>query len=162
MARYQFYKANIADTGLLDIRGTHYRRLLQACFRYSASVAVCMPVDANIDTQRIATFRRKVTPQIRMQYAHIGNFTEEDTDQTNTYQLVRYLLVPAVKSFIMNRTESIFAWSKEKGNPEDLTFFRPDGTVFFSVRTHDGVCTLNPEEDEDVSRILSDTRWREM
>ena len=162
MARYEFYNANIAGTGLYDFRGTRYRRLLQACFHYSASVAMCLPVDANIDMLPIASFRRKVTPQIRTQYAHIGNFTEEDTDQTNTYQLVRYLLVPEVKRFIMNRTDGIFKWNWENENPEDLTFFRPDGTVFFTVHTREGICALNPEEDEDVSQILRDPRWREV
>ena len=162
MARYKFYDADLMGMRTYDIRGTHYRRLLQACFRYSASVAMCVPVESDIDMQHIATFRRKVTPQVSAQFTHIGDFTEDDMEQTHTYQIVRYLLVPAVRSFIMNQTDSIFAWSREKGNPEDLTFFRPDGTVFFSVHTREGICTLNPEEDEDVSRILSDTRWREM
>ena len=162
MARYEFYDANIAGTRLYDIRGTRYRRLLQACFRYSASVVMCVHVDADIDTPRIASFRRKVTHLVKAQYAHYGDFTEGDIDQTNTYQLLRYLLVPEVKRFIMHRTDSIFKWTRANENPEDLTFFRPDGTVFFSLRVQEGVCTINPEEGEDVSRILSDPGWREV
>lgn len=163
MALYKFYDANTAGTRLYDICGTRYRRLLKACFRYSASVAMCVHVDAEKDLQCIASFRRKVTPPIVAHYTYYGDFTQEDTDQTNTYRIVRYLLTPEVKRFIMNRTDSIFQWTYAWGNdnPEDLAFFRPDGTVFFSLCSQKGVCTLNPEEGENVSRILMDPRWRE-
>ena len=163
MALYKFYNANTAGTQLYDICGTRYRRLLKACFLYSASVAMWVRADTELDMQHIASFRRKVTPPIKAHYDYYDDFTQGDTDRTNTFRLVRYLLTPDVKRFILNRTDSIFKWTCALGsdNPEDLVFFRPDGTVFFALYSQEGVCTLNPIEGEDISPILMDPHWRE-
>ena len=164
MSLYKFYNTDISGTRVFDIHGIRYKQLFQACFLYSSTVVMCVPVDTDIDMQHLAPFCRKLTPLIKARYAHYGDFTQEDTDRTNTYRLVRYLLTPEVKRFIRNRTDSIFKWTCTRGceNPEDLTFFRPDGTVFFSLRIREGVCTLSPEEGEDISLILKDPHWKEV
>lgn len=161
MVLYKFYDANMMGTELYDISGLRYKRLLEACFRYCASVTMCVHLNSNVDLHSVEHFRRKITPTIKAQYAHYGSFDDDDMDVTHTYRLVRYLLTPEVKRLLMDRADGIFKWTYAWGNenPEDLAFFRPDGTVFFSSVVREGECTLHPEDGEDISLILRDPRW---
>jgi hypothetical protein len=54
----------------------------------------------------------------------------------------------------------MFAWTGYI-MPEDPTFYRPDGSIFFKSTTHEGELTLMPRGDEDVSNVLSSGRWIE-
>ena len=57
--------------------------------------------------------------------------------------------------------KSVFDFSRycAPGCPEDLAFFRKDGSVFMESTGHEGVCSLYPREDEDVSKVLGFGRW---
>ena len=46
-------------------------------------------------------------------------------------------------------------------NPEDPAFYRKDGTPFFSTTIHEGYFTINADENEDISEILSKRDWEE-
>ena len=161
MALYRFYDTDAAGTKTYDISGARYRQLLGTCFQYCTSVAMCVHQDVNADFLSIESFALPVTSRLRVQYGHYGSFAADDRNETKTYQLVHYVLEPEVKRFLLTRADGIFQWTYawESENPDDLTFFRPDGSVFFSCRAREGVCTLSPAEDEDVSLILSDPRW---
>lgn len=161
MALYKFYDTDVTGTELYDISGARYRQLLEVCFRYCTSVAMCLYVDANVDLLAMESCSLPVTSRVRQQYTHYGRFTEDDYNHNHTYRLVHYALEPEVKRFLLSHTDGIFKWTYawENENPDDLSFFRPDGTAFFSSVVHEGECTLSPIEGEDVSDILHDPRW---
>ena len=57
--------------------------------------------------------------------------------------------------------ESRFDLSCRLGNgcPEDLSFYRPDKSVFMDSIAHEGECSIYPRENEDVGKLLSFDRW---
>ena len=157
MSLYKFYDADDRGTQVYDIRGARYQQLLEVCFQNCTSVSMCVHMDALVDLLSIEPYCLPITPQVKAQYAHGNRFISEDS----TYRIVHYVLAPEVKRFLRTRADGIFQWAYGWGkeNPEDLAFFRPDGTVFFFLSVHTGECTLSPCEEEDVSLILSDPRW---
>ena len=52
-----------------------------------------------------------------------------------------------------------FAYMSPDYLPEDLCFYRSDGTVLFASTVHEGECYLFPREDEDFDEILSMIIW---
>ena len=56
--------------------------------------------------------------------------------------------------------DSIFKWMYGKvKKPEDIAFYREDGSVFLSSVIHEGEDSLFPREGEDISAILDLDNW---
>lgn len=158
---YTFYDTDVTGRETYDIIGSAYEQLLKLCFQYCTSVAMCIYLNANVDVSAISPFQIKVTPEVKKHYHHYGQFSSGDCNVRGTYKLVHYSLTPEVKAFLLSRANSVFKWTYAWGNnnPDDLVFFRHDGTAFFSSVIHEGECTLSPQYNEDVSIIIDDPRW---
>lgn len=71
-----------------------------------------------------------------------------------------YRVCPELCQLLLNSATGIFDWVGYT-YPEDPTFYRSDGSVFFTSTTHEGILTLMPRENEDVSDIISCENWLE-
>ncbi|MGM9680039.1 MAG: hypothetical protein ACI3XR_00890 [Eubacteriales bacterium] len=67
-----------------------------------------------------------------------------------------------MKELLLSRVTDLFDWIRtdERENPEDLTFYREDGSVFFWSETHEGICVLCDRVQEKVSQIVSKKGWK--
>jgi hypothetical protein len=158
---YKFYDTDITGREEYDIIGSDYVQLLNTCFQYCTSVAMCICLGADIDVSEISPFQIQVTPEVKKYYHHYGHFRFGDCNTIGTYKIVHYSLTPEVKAFLFSHADSVFKWTFARGNnnPDDLVFFRHDGTAFFSSVIHEGECTLHPRDNENISIIVSDPRW---
>ena len=71
-----------------------------------------------------------------------------------------YRVCDKLCDILLKTTNHIFSWLNGWGyeNPEDPTFYREDGSLFFTSTIHEGECTLFVR-DEDVSEILANKLW---
>ncbi len=73
-----------------------------------------------------------------------------------------YRLCPRLCEILICSAKSIFEWYQiigEYNNPENPTFYRPDGSVFLESNIHEGELILYVNEDEDVSEVVSLPGW---
>ncbi len=157
MMIYRFYDADMTGHEERDVAGEAYSKLLQLCFRYSTTVSILLAPSFPEQLEVWEAFRIPVTPNVREVYSHYGFDTLCDSDRFRGYEIRHYLLTPQIQTLIGMRTGSIFQWICAWGhqNPEDISFFREDGSVFFTSTIHEGHCTFCPREDEDISAILN-------
>ena len=161
MKKYRFFDTDISGREEFDITGIQYINLLETCFLYCDTVAMCLSPQFEKDLSFLQKYRVAITPTIKQQFCHYGKFLSGDTDPCTNYTIVQYSLTAKVKEYILECTNAMFKWTYAWGykNPDDVTFFRSDGTVFFSSIIHEGECTLYVKEYEDVSKITNDNRW---
>ena len=69
---------------------------------------------------------------------------------------------PETERFLLTHVNEFFQWVDFDGycNPEDLTFYRKDGSVFFWSETHEGVCALLNRKEENVNSVISNIGWK--
>ena len=72
-------------------------------------------------------------------------------------------------AYLYRRVNNLFDWVRdwkekdsETDNPEDITFYREDGSVFFQSITHEGECWIFPREGEYVDDIVSRPGWEKI
>lgn len=152
MDYYRFYDTDLYGIEEYDIIGEEYRRLIETCCKYSTVLALSMVNfgEEIIHFDELDKFKiRSVRHIIKINRAEVLN-----------KEIVYYRVCPELCKILVNYVDSIFKWvhTSEFSNPEDLTFFREDGTVFFSSCIHEGVLTLCPQ-NEDVSEILKNPLW---
>lgn len=132
-----------------DIRGKDYEVLINLCFRYCRyfSLSKNRP-GAHID------FSEEPLKEVPI---HPG-------EENKQY----FFCSDDARSFLLQKESSVFSWMTwgeilpgTEVLPEDLCFYREDGSVFFWSATHKGVCALCPKPGEDVSGLLSLGGWFE-
>lgn len=135
----------------LDIYGEQYIRLIDTCFKN------CRYFTLNESRQgtRFDLPEKELDNWPARQYPPLG--------KTHLY-----LCSDKTKEYLLSRVDSLFSWitwgtniDEQNGGliPEDLCFFRSDGSVFLWSETHEGVCVLCPKPDEDVSIVISSEGW---
>ncbi|MGI6264597.1 MAG: hypothetical protein ACOYJY_03920 [Acutalibacteraceae bacterium] len=145
-----------------DIYGEDYYQLLERCFRYSRYFSlrfkrdffrypeeVCDSLEA-LDPYRFCSFCQLQDPCIWGQ--------GEATDR-----LTIYYCNDETFAILREQAHSLFEWdfyNDRKSLPEDLTFYRDDGSVFFDQLTHEFAASLYPLAGEDVADIVSKNGWR--
>ena len=147
---YNFYDTDDMGFEEYDITGKEYESLIRACCKYCVvlSFRITKPnVKALIELEK---FRIKKPDNITFEFVHYGKGAN-----------VHYFRIcDEVCNILLNTTNNIFSWITGWGyeNPDDPTFYREDGSVFFTSTIHDGECTLFIR-DEDVSEILANKLW---
>lgn len=137
----------------MDIRGEEYKRLIETCYcrcRYF-TLNENRP-DTVFDLPEKELEITTLQDRRPIGYRHLYFFSEK------------------AKQYLMNKVDSLFSWitwgteyQGQKGGllPEDLCFYRSDGSVFLWSETHEGICALCPRPGEDVSAIISSGGWHE-
>ena len=137
-----------------DLTGKEYQLFLNICFQYCASVSFILTqgihaafgdaiIPAELEKYRIPTTRKVQATHGMHSEAHHFRLCKESQE------------------IIRKMSPSLYSWTCDEfyRNPEDLTFFREDETVFFESVTHEGEFYLRARDDEDVSALVSDPRW---
>lgn len=161
MSTYQFSDTDLYGQADYDIIGEQYQELLNTCFRYCSTFAVILAPGTSADISTWEPYRIPVTTTVREVYCHYGKPSAENQDHIGHYEIRYYRLNAILMQMISQKTQSLFSWISGWGldNPNDPTFFREDGSVFFSSVIHEGICTLFPVGDEDVTGIISNGLW---
>jgi len=152
---YKFFETDISGYEEYDIAGEAYQRLIQLCFKHSASVSFLLSPLFSGDLSDLEPYRLPLTENVK----RINSFSDSASDRG--FRLVHYRLAPEVRHFLLNKVDSVFKWKMGWGyeNPDNPCFFRSDDSVFFSSVIHEGECTLHPDPGEDISQVFQSGLW---
>ncbi|MBR6801021.1 MAG: hypothetical protein IKM61_04650 [Eubacteriaceae bacterium] len=156
--KYVFTDTDESGFEEYDIEKDEYLSLLKICFRYSSTVSFRIWNEEVTALQSLAKFRIPPTEKCVEAYSHYY----KSLDHMALKEIRHYILSDEVKNYVLSVTDSIFGWINGWGyhNPEDICFYRHDGSIFFSSVIHDGICCLDVGEDEDADEILKNKLWR--
>ncbi len=159
MKVFMFYDTDITGWEEYDITGDDYRELMSTCCKYGKTMAFTIMAPDGIsyvnELEKFAVDKEANIKEVSIRYGYPGQKFQP---------YVRYYRVcPELCELLTSMTDSIFKllFGGGQTNPEDPTFYRADGSVFFSSVIHEGEITLYPREDEDVSNIVSKPHWTE-
>lgn len=138
-----------------DIVGKDYQDLIRVCCKYSQVLSFVIMQNNVSLMNEIKTF--EVTPDPLI-FDHSVFY---DTGHHQKPYKKFYKVCPEMCDALLNHTDSIFSWicNSKYNNPEDITFYRNDGSVFFGSIIHDGICMISNREDEDINSIISNPLW---
>lgn len=133
----------------LFIKGDDYKQLIHVCCQYSTmfSLAITKNLQGMVIGAPKPIFcqpHREAEFGGMRQYVYYYSCTEES------------------KRFLLSAVDELFSWFDigDQHNPEDLTFYREDRSIFFWSETHEGVCALLNREEEDVSSVVKQRGWK--
>ena len=160
MLKYEFYDYDWDGKNeySFDITGEDYKNLIDVCCKYSSVVSfIFFKRNKNINlSQELEPYRITCPDSITHTFDHYKYYNLVKNDE------IRYYRVCAeVQCILVHYAESIFEWIQgwDFNNPEDPTFYRNDGSVFFTSTIHEGELSLTPRENENVSNIISLDGW---
>lgn len=150
MKIYAFYDTDIYGNEEYDIRGDSYEKLLRICCSNSSVLCLKFLFPDLIAADQLKAFEISKPKNITM----ISN--------SSCYCCVKfYRVCPELCDAMIGIAGGIFEWLCGWGfrNPDDPTFYRSDGTVFFVSEIHSGVCAIIPRKDECLEDILQVAPW---
>ena len=152
MEEYIFLDTDYYGNAEYDIRDTEYKLLIHLCCKYAKvfSMVVTTPFSAIIE---------KLQPYQVAKPNNISlSFPEYDYQSAS---INYYQICPEICEILANAVGGIFEWIDgwDFTNPNDPTFYREDGSVFFTSIIHDGVCVLMPRPEENVTEIIKNSLW---
>ena len=141
-----------------DICGKQYEDLIKLCCKYSSVFSIIVQVPAMNVVKELEKFRIERPENIEFNHNHY--VTKENTEPGGRF----YKVCPQLCEFLLDKADSIYEWINgwDFENPEDPTFYRKDGSVFFTSVIHEGEVFLLPRDDEDVSIVINNDYWREV
>lgn len=160
MREYKFYDTDPMGLGWeeYDIVGDDYVDLIKTCCQYSKTLLLRISGEKINGISELERFRIFKSDNITFMPDHYYRITKCDK---NPDEFRYFNICPELCDLLIHISNSIFHWIDGWGycNPEDPTFYRGDGSVFFTSVIHDGVCTLTPREDECVDHIVEKEHW---
>lgn len=150
---YEFSDTDETGNEEYNLDGEEYRTLIEKCGEYCTVFSLIV---TNEKSQLLEKLHRLEIPKNE-------NITYEFEHYKNCNLKIKYYMVCRESmGEILSNTKGIFCFINGWGysNPEDLTFYRKDGSVFFTSTVHEGECKLFVDDTkEDVSQILSSGVW---
>lgn len=134
-----------------DIKGDDYIELINSCFSYSYYFSLVYKSNS-----------LKLLQLDRFLYRSFYSDCWPGTISTSDGGIVKiYLCNEDSKKELLSISDSIFSWNSCFGNqlPEDMAFYRKDGTVFFESIVHEGECLIFNNSNEAV-RVINKEYWR--
>ena len=154
---YYFYDTDLMGQDDYDIRGESYRELIDVCCRFSTSFSLALwdknsPVALALKEYEIKE-RETLHPYYR--------FWSKQKNGWSAYVVCYYRVCEETCQILKDITESVFDWCQRKEVPggEDPSFYREDGSIFFSSEIHDGFLHLAPLESESPFDRISPEHW---
>jgi len=150
-----------------DMKGEDYRRFISTCFKYSTCFSLIFrPDDENIPylVKRLPYDKQRDLYEYD-QYVIKRGISDCWAGQPGTGLIgeVRYYPCCSETMEMLYRfSDSLFKFrfSSDAGyNPEDLCFYREDGSVLFAMDIHEGEGVLFPKDDEDFKEVLETNPW---
>lgn len=132
---YKFFDSDTSGTNELDICGNDYEKLIEMCCKYCAFFSLIITDPKSLLLEKLEEFQISHNDMISYNFEHYDK---------NSVIIQYYRVSSDLCNIILENTESIFSWINGWGynNPEDPTFYREDGSVFFTSTIHEGECTL--------------------
>lgn len=163
MKIYEFYSNRGShlthDFAEYNISGEDYAELIRTCFQYSAAVSFYF-IPCGEDGVP-AEFKNKLEP---FHIKRPDNIVYEGIEEEEEYGVKYYRTCPELCDIMLGIANSILDWVQLQDhlNPENPTFYRSDGSLFFDSVIHEGRLQLTIREDEDVSHIVSVNGWEDV
>lgn len=146
--KYTFYARDYySNSGSFTFTQEHYYDLINFCFKYGKYFSLVVWKDNTIGFDQLEKWRIP-RPQI--------TFQNETFFENRRF----YSCCEASYSFLLKATDTIFDF--ERPNPEDIVFYREDGTVLLDSVAHEGECSIFPMYEENASKLLEHGHWLEM
>ena len=136
-----------------DISGEAYKQLMNTCFTYCDSISFFKRSAHVVIPTELLMFQSSLSDEVKEQYLMYKH------QNICVYNII---LTPESQKIILTLANSIFSWIDGWGfhNVEDPVFYRNDKSIFLRANVHNGICTLFPRENEDVSMILKNPHWK--
>ena len=150
---YKFYDTDITGLKEYNIIGEDYKNLIKMCCKYCTTLSL-IATNANSHLlKELEIYEIEKSEKISFNFNHYGEISDK---------IKYYSVSPELYRTIIKNTNDIFCWINGWNfeNPEDPTFYREDGSVFFTSTIHEGTCTLFVK-GEDVSKIVNNSNWVE-
>lgn len=177
MKKFYFYDSDWFYGGngniKYHIQGAEFRKLLEVCFQYCSYIAFSFSTKSEERYQKLLSPFDVAVPETISKDTYPQALEVYRTERTKEGRISRRLVsVYNVRFYrtchelfdvLCSITDSLFTWLDGWGycNPENPTFYREDGSVFFASTIHEGECFLAPRDDEDISSIISNSLWME-
>lgn len=135
----------------IDIQGERYLQLIDVCFRYST----CFSLVYQEKSMSIKELNENLV---------MSKMTNNwpGTRATDYYKIGLYRCNTMTKNLLKSHVNSLFSWVSYWGNnnPEDLTFYRSDKSVFLYTVAHEAMATLLERPTENIQEIISVGGWK--
>lgn len=156
MIKYKFFDTDVTGKAEYDICGEEYRNLIRVCCQYSSVFSFLVNSTKCSWVRDLDKFRISADDRLPFAYGHYFQNLQEGLSSIRFYHVCMEL-----EQVLIERCHSIFSWTSAWGNanPDDPTFYRADGSIFFSAIVHEGECTLTPKEDERIDEIIKNQHW---
>lgn len=146
MKIYKYYNYDIYDLTSeeeYDLKGEEYRKFIELCCKINHTLSFSIG-NPNICSQEI---QRKLEKY-------------EIACPNHNLDIHYYQICSELCELLLDSVSSIFSWIGYI-MPEDITFYRLDGSIFLKTSIHEGELTLMPRDNEDVFSIISNKHWIE-
>lgn len=152
MVKYIFYDTDASGSEEYDLCGEDYKNLIQTCCKYCKTFSVIVSNFENPIVSKLQKFLIPAQDNIEFKYPHYGN---------NLSGVCYYNICSELCDILLQSANGIFEWIDgwNYNNPNDPTFYRNDGSVFFTSTIHEGICVLIPRENEDVTNVVQNVHW---
>ena len=148
------------DNTPADIDGQDYWVLLKTCFHYSSFFCLRYISDLNHYPSELCNSMCCLEP-----YQMFSVFQlQEPMLGAGCDRFTFYRCTPETLNILKRYATHMFAWNAYSENqklPEDLIFFRKDGSVFFFQITHEKEAALFPRGRENVKPVVKKRGWRD-
>lgn len=160
MARYFFRDTDEVGDAEFDISGQEYLLLMERCFKYCKSVSFRAHPESKKEVA-LLDHQLPITDYVLELYQSMGERGVQTSSGLIPFEIKHYELAPAVKAYILTQSNNLWGWicDCDHQNPEDIAFFRADGSIFLYTSIHDGECFLISYDNEHISDILSIGNW---
>lgn len=146
---YCFWDYDDASGRDLDISGEALETLIDTCFRYADTFAV--------------TYSFRGYHAAHGMEGSIFQYCVAEKAVSSGRVRCSFKCCEETRRFLSDSYACLFGWywnETDRGSlPEDLAFYRSDGSCFFASETHEGHCYLYPRGEEDVSSVLRSEGW---
>lgn len=149
----------------IDITDIEYQMLIEKCFEYSS----CFSLVFRPSDNKIPYLLKNLHYENQIEFPEYDKYIINSvvsnkwpgTLFTGLIGVIRYYkCCKETLKMLYKFSDSIFNFNFDKFfNPEDLCFYRLDGTVLFATQIEDGECYLFPREDEDFEDVLKSIPW---
>ena len=159
MSRYVFYDADVTGKEEYDICGQDYATLIKTCCKYCSTLSFRI---THADTSFVAELEKFAVHRNNELHNAYEHYYGDNLNENALTEIRYYEVNKEMEEFILSVSNSVFDWIYGWGytNPEDLAFYREDGSLFFYATVHEGMCVLTPNADESIDEIVSNGLWR--
>ena len=145
----RFFDYDDATGSDIIIEGKAFQVLLDLCFRYSKYVSF---LTTEADFKKYPNLKSFLVDEKNMLFEVYNKHLRYSENASVSF----FYCTKECQNVIFGISKDLWAFIHGWGfsNPEDPTFYRSDGSVFFSSQIHEGHAAFYPREDEDISAFF--------